>query len=379
MLRKKPVALLITLTAMSGLIAAPSLDSGAPKLEPGRAIKSLSIKSRNLSLSVNTKKRSAVVQFYRSVYLPAREIKNGWTGSVQGCKAGSNSDDYQKATLSRINYFRAMAGLPADITFNAEYDAKALKAALIMEAQSNLSHSPPQNWRCWSKDGATGAGNSNIALGSSGPGAIDLYMADPGSGNYFAGHRRWILLPASAVMGSGSTQSANALWVFGERRDTAIPTPNGVPWPPAGYVPYQFGHDADYRWSFSFSRADFSQAKVSVTQNGKKLSVSPERLGNGYGENTLVWRVTDLPRDYSKRKPDADIRYDVQVSNVRVNGQAQEFKYSVIFIDPDKDIEDNSELTDETEPAPPEIEPEFDPVTTHEEVDPDVLLRKGKK
>ena len=76
----------------------------------------------------------------------------------------------------RINYFRAMAGLPGDVVFDTTWNAQCQEAALMMIAEGNLSHSPPTGWACYSADGATAAGKSNLALGNHGPGAIDAYI-----------------------------------------------------------------------------------------------------------------------------------------------------------------------------------------------------------
>ena len=52
--------------------------------------------------------------------------------------------------MNRINYFRAMAGVGDDITFDSTYNTKAQAAALMMSANQALSHSPPADWDCFS-------------------------------------------------------------------------------------------------------------------------------------------------------------------------------------------------------------------------------------
>ena len=229
-----------------------------------------------------------------------------------------------------INYFRAMAGLPADVFLDEELDQKAIHAALIFKAQKSLSHNPPKNWKCWTDTGYTAAGSSNIYYGSSGPPAIAGYIEDPGAGNYFVGHRRWILHPSQQVMGSGSTDESNALWVFGGFKKERPPTPDGVAWPPAGYVPYLFGLSDDYRWSFSYNNADFKKARVSVKYNNRNLRVRQEKTVNGYAENTLVWNVSGLPEG----RPVDDVNAEVTIQNVNLNGKSVTLKYTVRFIDP---------------------------------------------
>ncbi len=98
------------------------------------------------------------------------------------CTAGTTSQAYADATILRVNYFRAMAGLPADVVLSNAWNLKAQDAALMMSAQGALSHSPDTNWSCYTSGGAEAAGKSNLALGADAAAAIDLYMDDQGSG-----------------------------------------------------------------------------------------------------------------------------------------------------------------------------------------------------
>lgn len=308
-------------------------------------------RSVGAGLTVDNSRLSDARRFYREHYLGSQS-DGGWTGSTAGCRVGENTSAHQAATLRRLNYFRALAGLPANVEFGEQYNRKALAAALMMEANSSLSHSPPSSWRCYTKDGAQAAGSSNLALGRGGPDSIDLYMWDPGAGNAFVGHRRWILHPAQRVMGSGSTSRANALWVFGEH-DSQSRGPEFVAWPPAGYVSKSFGLRSDYRWSFSKSDADFSATQVRVTFNGRSVPVRLEPQRQGFGANTLVWTAHWSGNEISRP-------ISVSLNNVRIGGQPRNFDYTVTFFDPS--------ASDEPEPDPPAkdvIRPEFNASLIH--------------
>ena len=235
----------------------------------------------------------------------------------------------------RINYFRAMAGVPANVSFSDEYNQKAQKAALMMSVNRDLDHTPPPTWKCYSAEGAEGAGNSNLALYAYSWNAIDLYIKDPGSGNHFVGHRRWIFYPQTQVMGTGDIPfangypAANALWVFdaniwGPRPETRE---EFVAWPTPGYVPYQVVYP---RWSFSYAGADFSSATVSMSSGGAPISLAVQPLVNGYGENTLVWE----PDESLGIQPTSDKTITIQVNNVKISGQPRNFEYQVIVFDP---------------------------------------------
>lgn len=263
-----------------------------------------------------------------------------WTGDHDSCDPGLTGQDFRLAVLRRINYFRAMAGVPAEIKFSDESNRKAQAAALMMSVNRQLSHSPPTSWICFSSAGAEGAGSSNLFLGVYSWDAITGYMRDPGSGNSAVGHRRWILYPQTQVMGTGdipNTQNypaSNALRVFDEHMWEQRPTTREeyVAWPPPGYVPYQVVFP---KWSFSYANADFSGSSVTMESSGINLSVNQANVVNGYGENTLVWIPMGLDEGSSWPIPTADTTYTVSVHNVLINNHSREFTYSVIVFNPD--------------------------------------------
>lgn len=284
---------------------------------------------------VNTQNKNVVRNFYLTEYMASEGVPSGWNGNHGSCNAGNTSAAFKTAVLSRINYFRAMAGLPPVTAFKSVYSSKAQKAALMMSVNNALDHTPPTNWSCYSADGAEGAGSSNLYLGVYGPSAITGYVRDPGSGNYFVGHRRWILYPQTQFMGTGdipptSYAPSNALWVF-DLENMWGPRPATreayVAWPPPGYSPYQVVFD---RWSFAYDEANFSNANITMTKNGNSLSLQENPTVNGYGENTLVWE----PNDSFGQAPTSDIVYHVNITNVVINGQNHNFSYQVIIFKP---------------------------------------------
>ena len=289
------------------------------------------------TIAVNTLNREEVVNLYKTVYAASEGVASGWSGDVRDCVAGVNSQAYKDATLLRVNYFRAMAGLLGDITFDENKNAKCQKMALMISANRKWSHTPDADWTCYTVDGAEAAGHSNVYLREEGPPAIDGYIDDSGSNNSLVGHRRWILYPPAKSMGSGSIpkgigrDAANALWVIGDFGSRPA-QPAWVAWPPRGYVPYQILPSESGRWSFSYASAKFANASVSMQRNGTTVPLVLEQQANdqGYADNTIVWRPTGV----SASRPAADITYTVTISNVAVNGTAQTFTYNVTIIDP---------------------------------------------
>ncbi len=284
-------------------------------------------------LAVDRFDRQDVLAFYNCIYMASEDYasKINWTGNIGTCNAGTTASDFKDDVLRRVNYYRAMVGMPGDITFDATSSAKSQQAALMMSAQGALSHTPGAGWACYTTDGAEAAGNSNLALGSYGPGAIDGYMFDPGAGNEVVGHRRWILYSRAQVMGtgdvpaSGGFSAANALWVSGSFK--SAPTPQFVAWPNDGYVPVNLVPD---RWSFSYPGANFSGATVTMTQGGSSVSLSIiSNNDNGFGDNTIVWEPTGIPSTVT-----TDLPYVVTVSNINGPGPSSH-TYTVTLMNPD--------------------------------------------
>ena len=328
----------------------PVPKAGEVKLT--RTVKSRSLAGNPSGIGpVNNRDRAAVVRLYKTKYAPYIKTANGWTGSVSGCRPGNNSVNYDNATLILVNYFRVMAGLAGDITFRSDYNKKAIKAALIMEAKWSLSHSPPRSWPCYTSEGAKGAGSSNLCLNCVGPYAINAYIDDRGVKG--VGHRNWVLAPGQKVMGTGSTKKAHALYVFGEWKKEKQNIPH-VAWPPAGYVPYKFGLDRGYPWSFNIQAnpVDSSRARVRMTHKGRNIALKQEagRFSN------IVWYPAGLPksqRGYGAYKPEEDYVIDVTIENVKVKGKLRSYSYRVTFIDPARSApSEEPEKTDEVKIDP---------------------------
>lgn len=291
--------------------------------------------------SINTANRQLVRGFFSSVYSSSIGTPITWTGSVSPCVAGTTSETFKKAVLTRINYYRAMVGVPATVTFDPTNNAKAQQAALMMSANNALSHTPPTTWNCYTLDGATAAGNSNISLGHNGWDAVDGQIRDNGTSNTAAGHRRWLLLPQAQVMGtgdvaaSGTYRPANAIWVPLSAGTAIRPTTRDtfVAWPTKGYNPYNL---VPIRWSFAYPNGNFANATVTMTQAGIAVPVTIDSRVTGYGENTIVWRPNNLVADNAVAwpKPTTDTSYQVTVSNVIINGVATTFTYTVTVFDP---------------------------------------------
>lgn len=281
----------------------------------------------NLQITAAQCSRQLVINKYRSIYLTSQvtgdELK--WTGESASCVAGAIAPSAATKTLNLINYFRDLCGLPNPVEWDTAYNRKAQDAALMIRANSDLSHDPPASWKCYSESGKEAAGKSNLALGYHSTQAIIAYMADHGESNYAVGHRRWILYPRARYFGQGSTSSSQALWVIG--RTGTDPKPSFVAYPAPGFFPKPLVYP---RWSFSKDRADFSQAEVTMWDGaGNQLLVRILSVANGFGSNTLVWEPV-LPAHWLSDPMDRKIK--VVVDKVITSGIEERFAYEVDLI-----------------------------------------------
>ncbi|MDH3292735.1 MAG: hypothetical protein OER95_00265 [Acidimicrobiia bacterium] len=270
---------------------------------------------------IDTSDREEVLAAYRAAFdreIPALD----WTGTAEQCQAGDSSDALRRETLVRISWYRAMAGVPADVIEDPLLSDKAQAAALMMSVEGELTHHPESDFACFSAAGQQAAANSNLYLGRTGPSAIDGYIEDPGDRNIDVGHRSTILHPPTGIMGighvagSGDRYPANALWVFDDdvfARDYQTREPERfVAWPPRGFVPARVVYP---RWSFALQEADFTDAVVTMTTDaGEDVPLEVVARISKDGEipsSVLVWEpdVGDLSRG-------VDRAFTITIANV---------------------------------------------------------------
>jgi len=257
-------------------------------------------------------------------------VRSGWTGSVAGCIAGSESQTSLDATLAALNTVRDFAGVAA-VTLDPALNEKALKAALMMRAANNVSHAPGPTWPCYSSDGAGAANNSNLAMyaGLTGPTAVTKYIGD-------LGHGGPMLDPRRTTFGSGTTdapfgQVTNALYVRGASAPSAT-IPEVVAWPPPGDVPWPLIEGQWYALIDVAGDVDASAVTVHVSVGGRAMPVSgvvgfsssmyatsADRLGA-----MIEWDVA-----LAQAERDANAIIDVTLDGITVDGVPRQFSYSI--------------------------------------------------
>lgn len=272
--------------------------------------------------------RATAKKLYEDHYEASRTLSSDseWNGDPENCNAGSVASDILTKIFQRVHYYRLAVGLNNTITENTSQSAKAQEAALMMKSNNELNHFPPSSWSCYTEDGNEAAGRSNLAMWRNAE-AVDLYISEPGDANGPVGHRRWLLWPRLTAMGVGNTDNSNVLWVVGNSGSAPSDAPDFISWPPADYVPSNLVYP---RWSFSITGADFSQATVAmVDEMGNPVSLNMEDLNTVYADPTIVWVPQGIDTNSSE-----DTAYVVKLTNVEIDGELEDFEYTVILFDP---------------------------------------------
>lgn len=283
--------------------------------------------------AIDTTNRAAVVSAYNTYFQVAMPAL-GFTGSASSCAPGAISLEFQEWTISRINFLRAMAGVSGNTTLNSTVNAQQQAAALIMAASEKLTHTPDATWSCFTDAGRVGANQSNLSLGLID--ALPQWMTDPGPLNTGAGHRRWILDSRKQNFGLGQAVSRTGTptsALYAVQRGPVVSVPNGIAWPPRGYVPLAlfpapFSSSEGQRWSFGLTGTpDFSLATVTVTRDGQPIAVSVDSRAEGFGDMSIVWK---LPAGHVVTK---NSTYHVTIAGIR-GAVATSYAYDILPIDP---------------------------------------------
>jgi uncharacterized protein YkwD len=210
-----------------------------------------------------------------------------WSGATATCTAGDLSADARANALRLVNLYRWLAALPPVVT-DPTRDAQDQACALMMRANNMLSHTPPTTWLCYTADGATAAGSSNISSGRA-VSSVDGYMIDSGNPTTI-GHRRWIMSNSLGPIGIGGTDRSSCLWTLTGTGKVGKPW---MAWPAQGTIPLQaivVGRDsADTTgWSLQSDTINLATAQVAVTVDGVDQPVTVTQLLPNYGSRYAI-------------------------------------------------------------------------------------------
>ncbi len=325
------------------------------------------------AFQVNNHSRNDVVGFWHAVYLASEgyEKRIGWTGKFTG-NPGTVSRVFSDDIERRLNYFRAMCGVPANVRVNtgsrvvidpadsfkpsvSTRKSDAAQAAALMLLRNYdpatgkdpaIDHNPKPSLTGWSPAAWNANANGNLAFGLFGPGAITEYMMEEaGSGtatsvwNSLVGHRRWCLATDATDFASGDQPGGSPAQpptnVFYITQHSGERVPNGA----AGFVSYPapgfFPAPVNSRfWSLSHASADFGNTKVTMSDaGGKPLPIRAVRTNATYGDPAIIWEVAGAAAAKSVAK---DQTFHVRISGIKSSGLPANYGYSVTLINPDR-------------------------------------------
>jgi len=184
-----------------------------------------------------------------------------------------------------LNLYRWLSGLTPTRS-EPSFAASEQSCALMEGVNGGLNHFPPSTWRCYAAVGATAAGQSNLASGSSMSPflSVDLYVRESGND---LGHRRWCLDPALDATWFGASASASCMRAFPGGGDGSHPA--WVAFPNPGPAPIEnFGV-----WSVQSEVLSLSGSSTTVevrdASTNTVLPIRMQSVGFGYAGDAIAW------------------------------------------------------------------------------------------
>jgi hypothetical protein len=197
------------------------------------------------------------------------------------CDPGKTSDVAIQDALRRLNLFRWVSGV-GPLTIDEGWNELARSCAIIQSYLTpDISHFPENTATCWTEQGYTTSGQSELAGGSLNPAsAVDGLIFDTGDNNFhILGHRQGMLNPWLTKVGIGfalaDASPATCVRMFD---DTPVNLPSGIDavysWPSPGHQPWELiarstylTADALLEWSLNLSdEVDVTNTKVRLVR-----------------------------------------------------------------------------------------------------------------
>jgi len=251
------------------------------------------------------------------------------------------------AALRRLQAYRAVVGVPADLELDDEYNRQAAAGAELCQHLGRLDHTPANPG--WPEDkyqvAFRGTSRSNLYASSDRrplAQSVDAYMDDSDPTNIDrVGHRRWCLNPAMARVGFGQSPSGtfSAMWAIDASRKT-VPDYEAVAYPPEGLCPVGYigptfaWHYAPNPGKYRLPAADKLKVSLhakrdrSADKPGVPLTVhyvNVDQGGFGHGP-AVIFRSNDTVIE-----PGA--RYRVLIEGVETrDGKPVAVDYTVLFV-----------------------------------------------
>ncbi|MDC7681980.1 CAP domain-containing protein [Asticcacaulis sp. BYS171W] len=264
---------------------------------------------------------------------------------IGGCKAGELTAAEKQKALDTVNDIRRLHALPP-VVYDPAGDEEVMQISLMTAANGQLSHLPPQSWRCYSEAGVKGAQSGNLHGGLISPylgfdttedivigWVTEARNAVPDS----VGHRRWLLDPFlkkiafGRVSGptAGGMTDGSAIKVIYPSNGATMAKVEFVAYPQGDYPARYFDPKAllsfaaiiDTSSSWNNQAVDYSAAKVTITRRG----------GGAIGLGKIAYDTYGfgMPNNLQVQTPvlQYGVYYDVSITNVKVRGVARDYSY----------------------------------------------------
>jgi hypothetical protein len=282
--------------------------------------------------------------FYRDHFMGAVPPL-GFTGEVASCAGGAISAEPREFELTRLNAYRAIAGVGSGVIEDTGFEAGAQAAAVAIAAQHD-GGVPEPGEPCAAPGaldaladsalGAVNAGRPPLASEAAIDQAIDLPVSAAPLQD-----RDALLQPSlDEVTIAGATYPGTPTSVVLFRRDAptatswpAVRDPDGlVAWPPCGAaVPYPLVHAM---WSVARPGLDTNAATLTVTRNGQPVSADwYEHRAPGSPEESSNYSVTEAMYGLLQPAPGATDEFVVRIDGATQDGVPTDISCSFNVID----------------------------------------------
>lgn len=276
--------------------------------------------------------------------------------NVASCNEGTLKDSEKQRILAIFNQIRVIHKLKP-LEYSSSYDKEQAKSALITVANMLLDHFPKPAYSCYSQDGYNGSSTSNLYIfaatnSSMAPDSkigLSSWIIDKNVSDI--GHRRNMLNPflkyTSFGRVDGNPVTNPQFFVTGmslkvhnlpENQNLTDWNQDFVAYPfedypsdffdTSWYLSFSVVADKSNIWNNGQNQIDFSPATVTITdQNGNSLAITDLKYDYlGYGiPNCLYWKANGINRN---------VRYNVQINNVKVLGNTKSYSYWFRIGDP---------------------------------------------
>ena len=268
---------------------------------------------------------------------------------ITTCKEGTLKDSEKQKVLNLVNKVRTIHGLKP-VTYNYSKDIYVQKSALLSAANETLDHTPPTNSKCYSADGSTGSGNSNLHIGwfygSTWPtteSSISSWIIDENVD--VCGHRRWLIDPFLKFIAIGRVDGASvqnpqfsvtgmSIYVIdAEKQNLSDWQSDFVAYPYQNYPSNMVYTKDNKSWYFSFTavfdksnywnnqKVSYSNATIEIKNEQNQIVPTSGVFSDNDGAgipNILKWKIPTVQKE---------IKYTVNIKNVDLNGTKKDYTY----------------------------------------------------